>query len=78
VTKFDPLGEIPVGKITNMVYGRFKNTMLPGRVVARAWNPVRFARHAFFSTDMAVTLLEQFDPENARRAKTARDFAKRL
>ena len=46
-TIYDPLSEIPVKKVTSMTYGFFNNTMLPGKVVARVWNPFRFLRHAF-------------------------------
>jgi acetoacetate decarboxylase len=78
VSPVDPLGELPVGQIANMFYGEFNNTMLPGRVVARAWDPMRFARHAFFKTDMAVTLLEQPDFKDSERTKNAWNLARRM
>lgn len=54
----DPLGEVPiVGEPLVVVHGHWDNTMLPGRVMARAWNARRFAKHAFFKTDMTPALL---------------------
>jgi acetoacetate decarboxylase len=55
----DPLGEVPVREVVGTFHGVFDNTMLPGRVVRRTWNPFRFARHAFFKTDVAPALLAQ-------------------
>ncbi len=77
-TPADPLGEIPVGEMVSMFHGTWYNTMLPGRVVGRAWNPMRFARHAFFKTDPPAYLLETHDPSNTARAKEIYDAAKRL
>jgi acetoacetate decarboxylase len=54
---FDPLGDVPVEEVQVCIYGLWDNTMLPGRRVARVWNPLRFARHAFFKTDFAPQLL---------------------
>ena len=68
-TSWDPLGEVPVGEIVSMFYGKWHNTMLPGRVVARMWNPVRFAKHAFFRDDYTPHLLEKHDPTASARAK---------
>ena len=68
-TIYDPLAEVGVGKVTNMFYGKLHNTMLPGKVVARVWNPFKFAKHAFLKTDFSATLLEQFDPSRLDRAK---------
>ncbi len=47
----DPLGAVPVRDVVTFVYGLFDNDMLPGRVVARAWNLPRFLPHAFFKMD---------------------------
>lgn len=47
----DPLGEVPVLDTPLVLHGTFDNTMLPGRVVARAWNPLRFLPHALFKSD---------------------------
>ena len=65
----DPLGSVKVGKVVSMFYGKYHNTMLPGKVVTRIWNPLKFARHAFFKNDYSITLLEQFDPSKSTRAK---------
>ena len=73
----DPLAEIAVGKVTNMFYGKFHNTMLPGKVVARVWNLFKFAKHAFFKTDFASTLLEQFDADKSVHAKKILKIAKK-
>lgn len=54
----DPLGDIPVlGAPLVAVHGHFDNTMLPGKVVARVWNPWRFVKHAMFKSDVGVALL---------------------
>lgn len=69
-TIYDPLSEIPVKKVTRMGYGIFNNTMLPGKVVARVWNPLRFIKHAFFKVDFISRLLEQeYDPDLLARQK---------
>jgi acetoacetate decarboxylase len=76
-TPWDPLAEVPVGEVVRLFYGVWHNTMLPGRVVARIWNPLRFARHAFFKTDGAAYLLEQYDATGAARAREVFKAAKR-
>jgi acetoacetate decarboxylase len=76
-TIYDPLGEVTVKKVTSMIYGIFDNTMLPGKVVARAWNPLRFVKHAFFKVDFISTLIEQYDPIKAEREKEVMKMAKR-
>lgn len=54
----DPLGEVPViGTPIACVHGVWDNTMLPGDVVARVWNPRRFLPYAFFKHDTTVALL---------------------
>ena len=77
-TPYDPLGDIPVGEVTSLTYGVYHNTMLPGKVVGRVWNPLKFARHAFFKTDSAPTLIENFDPEKTERAKEIYKLAKQF
>ncbi len=77
-TSWDPLGEVPVGDIVNMFYGKWHNTMLPGKVVARIWNPMKFAKHAFFKTDFAPILIEKYDPSGSRRAKEIKKATKRF
>lgn len=71
----DPLGEIPVRDIAIVVYGTFDNVMLPGRVVSKVRNPMRFAPHAFFSTDTLATVDLAARPPMSRRAR--RRFRKR-
>jgi len=68
-TPYDPLGEVPVGEIVKVFFGKWHNTMLPGRVVAKIWNPIKFAKHAFFKIDAAATLISSFDPNRSDRAK---------
>ena len=75
---FDPLGEVPVKEVGNMIYGMWHNTMLPGRVVGRAWNPFRFAKHAFFGTDFVPTLLQHYDPSAEKRAKEIMKLARKF
>lgn len=76
-TKTDPLGVIPVKKVTGMTYGIFHNTMLPGKVVARTWNIFKFLRHAFFKSDIILTLLDQYDPDKVERGKEIRKIVKK-
>ena len=75
-TVYDPLSEVAVGRITGMFYGKFRTTMLPGKVVAREWNLFRFAKHAFFKNDFSSTFLEQFDPSRSEREKEILKIAK--
>jgi len=58
---FDPLGEVPVVKMITCAYGTFDNTMLPGKVVGRAWNLPAFVKHAFFKVDVAPVKLGYTD-----------------
>ena len=71
------MGEVPVGEIVSMFHGRWHNTMLPGRAVARIWNPMRFAKHAFFKSDGSAYLLEAYDPKGSARRKEILKAAKR-
>jgi acetoacetate decarboxylase len=48
---YDPLGDIPVRDLLDISYGTWDNDMLPGRVVARVWNPFDFVRYATFKQD---------------------------
>ena len=68
---------VPVGEIVSMFYGRWHNTMLPGRVVARLWNPMRFVRHAFFKRDEPAFFLETYDPTKSARGREVLKAAKR-
>ncbi len=77
-TPQDPLGEVPVGEIVSMFYGRWHNTMLPGRVVSRVWNPLRFAKHAFFKVDSPAFLLDHSDPKGSARRREVFEAAKRF
>jgi acetoacetate decarboxylase len=76
-TPYDPLAEIVVGRITSMFYGKFDNTMLPGKVMARVWNPMRFAKHAFFKNDYLPTLLDRYNSSQAEKAKAVLALAKK-
>ncbi len=71
-TSYDPLADIAVGEITKIVYGKFHNTMLPGKVIARVWNPLQFAKHAFLPYRM-----ELYDPKRTKKAKEILKKAKR-
>ena len=76
-TEFDPLGVIPVSSISNIAYGLFHNTMLPGKVVGRVWNPLRFVKYAFFKADSVPTVLDNFNPDLVDQSKTIMQKAKR-
>jgi len=58
---YDPLGEIPVVEMITCAYGTYDNTMMPGKVVGRVWNPLAFAKHAFFKVDIAPVKLGYVD-----------------
>ena len=75
---FDPLGDLPVKEIRNMVYGKWHNTMLPGKVIGRAWNPLTFLKHAFFKTDFVPTLLQHYDPSAEKRAREIMKVARKF
>jgi hypothetical protein len=51
------VGEIPVVEMITCAYGTYDNTMMPGKVVGRVWNPLAFAKHAFFKVDVAPVKL---------------------
>lgn len=56
----DPLGEIPVRTILGASYGTYDNTMLPGRVIRRIHNPLRFAPYSMSRYDvLALVDLER-------------------
>ena len=63
---YDPLGEIPVRELIVCAYGRFDNSMLPGKVVGRAWWLPGFLKHAFFKNDVAPVKLGWVEPRCAR------------
>jgi acetoacetate decarboxylase len=73
----DPLGEIPVESVSIMMHGFFHNSMLPGKVVGRVWNPFRFLKHAFFKIDYIPELLENFDPNQIEQVRTIIKQAKK-
>ena len=58
---YDPVGEIPVVEMITCAYGTFDNTMMPGKVVGRVWNPLAFAKHAFFKVDVVPVKLGYLD-----------------
>jgi acetoacetate decarboxylase len=59
---YDPLGDIPVRDLLDVSYGTWDNDMLPGRVVARVWNPFRFIRYATFKQDFVGWALNRGEP----------------
>lgn len=61
-TEVDPLGDIPVRDVLDATYGIFDNRMLPGRVVRRIRNPLRFAPHALFKNDLFPVLAAREAP----------------
>jgi len=61
--------EVPVKDVKTMLYGKWHNSMLPGRIVSRVLNPLKFARLAFFKTDLVATLLSHYDPNQPDRKK---------
>ena len=77
-TIYDPLGEIPVESMIGIAYGRFHNSMLPGKVVGRVWNPFRFVKHAFFKEDVVPTIIENFDPNQVDTAKMIAQKARKF
>jgi Acetoacetate decarboxylase (ADC) len=75
----DPLGEVPVRGVEVVGYGTFDNDMLPGRVVARTWNIMKFLPHAFFSMDSFAVSPEPSGPpptfgERMRRRRQMRKY----
>ena len=54
---YDPIAEVPIVELVNCAYGTYNNTMMPGKVVGRVWNLLRFAKHAFFKVDIAPVKL---------------------
>jgi acetoacetate decarboxylase len=76
-TDYDPLGVIPVNSISNIAYGLFHNTMLPGKVVGRVWDPFAFMKHAFFKVDSVPTIINNFDPNQIQQSKAILQKAKR-
>jgi len=77
-TPFDPLGEIVVNEIKSIYYGKWNNTMLPGKVVGRAWNPFKFLKHSFFKTDFAPVILDNYNLANEKRAKEIVKIARKF
>jgi len=77
-TPYDPLGEIPVKVVDSLFYGKWHNTMLPGKAVARAWNPLKFVKHSFFKTDFAPTFLANYDEDRIKKAKEILHAAKKF
>lgn len=72
-TATDPLGEVAVRETLSFVHGLWDNDMLPGRVVARAWNVPRFLPHAMFKTDFfAHALARGVLPRQDRRQRATR------
>ncbi len=59
-----------------MAYGFFHNTMLPGKVMRRLWNPLRFIKHAYFKVDAVPTILDGIDPNGAEKSRETSRKAK--
>jgi acetoacetate decarboxylase len=70
---FDHLGDIPVRKVVDILYGQFDAEILPGKTVGRAWNLLRFLPHAFFKTDIVAWLLDQRRTAQRRSASATHD-----
>ncbi len=66
---WDPLGEIPVNSVPSFMYGTFNNTMLPGKVVGRVWNPLQFLKHAFFKVDYVPVWLKNYDASKTEEGR---------
>lgn len=75
---FDPLGEIPVREAVRITYGKWHNSMLPGKVAGRVWNPFGFLKHAFSKVDFVPGTLEDLSAGNAKRAKEIEKAARKF
>jgi hypothetical protein len=78
---YDPPGDTPVRDLLLVCYGTWDDEMLPGRVVARVRNPLRFARHACFKQDLVGRLLKEDEKptplersERRRRPKAIKQY----
>jgi len=75
---YDPLGDTPVRDLLDISYGTWDFDQLPGRVVARVKNPLRFARYAMFKQDWVGWALQTDDmptpPERRRRKKAIKQY----
>ncbi len=74
----DPLGEIPAHDIISASYGTYDNTMLPGKVVRRVYNPLAFMPYAMFKNDLFAHVDPNTLPDltRAERRRQRRDLAK--
>ncbi len=74
----DPLGEIPAHDIISASYGTYDNTMLPGKVVRRVYNPLAFMPYAMFKNDLFAHVDPNTLPDltGAERRKQRRELAK--
>lgn len=80
-SQYDPLGDVPVRDLLDVSYGTFDNEQLPGRVVARVKNPLRFVPYSMFKMDFIAWFLEQDDmptrpdrSERRRRQKAIKGY----
>ena len=72
-SSYDPLGDVPVRDLLDVSYGTFDNQQLPGRVVARVKNPLRFVPYSMFKMDFIAWFLEQDDmPTRPKRSERRR------
>lgn len=65
----DPLGDIPVRDIIGVTYGTWTNTMLPAKVVGRAFNLPEYLRHTTAREDGWAYLLEHASPRDRRERR---------
>jgi acetoacetate decarboxylase len=77
-SKLDALGEIPAYEILSATYGVFDNTMLPGKVLRRVYNPLAFAPYALFKNDVFAYIDPTTLPEltSGERRRQRRELAK--
>lgn len=77
-SKVDALGEIPAYEILSATYGVFDNTMLPGKVLRRVYNPLAFAPYAMFKNDVFAYIDPNTLPEltRAERRHQRRELAR--
>lgn len=68
----DPLGDIPVRDVVGITHGTWANTMLPAKVVGRAFNLPGYLRHTATRADGMPDLLEHAYPRDRRERRRTR------